>query len=827
MQERLDYTVGVKEKFTRFVLRPIGLEKVEVKNSTMEDEVVRVEDYYEIQYPVRREFLKQNDISRVPLEQAGFHQIYTPFERDRVDSSAFISTPHKIFTYAKTFFEIEEEGLYNFRIRTCGALKIWVNGQLGYSFAPYTRNHGSESAFSLHLQQGVNEIIVYYEDLAERDVNFYFELINDNTRDIHGFLEVDFNVKEYRDVEHLLYCAALERDIFKEGNITLQFHNLCNDIDTHLRIRINPPLSLVTDGAQDGNITDFIVGDINIQIKKGQREVTLGKVEEIPSAGLTRFELGVQLSSGQWLTRTLTGSIYDSQHFTGLVKEENIKERKQSALQYFSELNLEDINVGLVNVFLEKSQNIDIYQKYLSAFRLIEEKGDCADFILAPLLCIYTKYSKRFPEEFHQIMKKIALEFRYWIDEPGNDVMWYFSENHALLFHVSQYLAGALYKDDQFIMSQRSGEKQYQIGKQRLEEWFEKFFQVGFSEWNSTTYFPIDCIGFFALYISAPDTSIKKLAQLALDYTFKLIALNYHGGTMTSTFGRVYEHNLKAMQLGEVSNIIQIASNKGYFNNSLRASALFAISDYEPPHECRRLLCEEADIALHAEYLQGDNCAYTYLYKTKQYSLASAISYKPYQNGHQQHVINISLGDSTVLWINNPGEAEFSGKSRPSYWAGNDVLPMIRQYKNTLFAHYKLNNSDYKFIHLYLPFWDLDEIIEEQNFIFLRKEDSYCGLFFSNPLRRVCESSVYGREIRADGEDQYVLVKLSSQPESTNFATFMEHFKAHKINFDKGILHYSDFQHGEFMFIDDELVLNGAPVLYKQDYTIFYNEERE
>ena len=138
-----------------------------------------------------------------------------------------------------------------------------------------------------------------------------------------------------------------------------------------------------------------------------------------------------------------------------------------------------------------------------------------------------------------------------------------------------------------------------------------------------------------------------------------------------------------------------------------------------------------------------------------------------------------------------------------------------------------MNNSDYKFIHLYLPFWDLDEIIEEQNFIFLRKEDSYCGLFFSNPLRRVCESSVYGREIRADGEDQYVLVKLSSQPESTNFATFMEHFKAHKINFDKGILHYSDFQHGEFMFIDDELVLNGAPVLYKQDYTIFYNEERE
>ena len=27
------------------------------------------------------------------------------------------------------------------------------------------------------------------------------------------------------------------------------------------------------------------------------------------------------------------------------------------------------------------------------------------------------------------------LGFRYWLDEPGNDVMWYWSENHVLCFH--------------------------------------------------------------------------------------------------------------------------------------------------------------------------------------------------------------------------------------------------------------------------------------------------------------------------------------------------------------------------------------------------------
>ena len=38
---------------------------------------------------------------------------------------------------------------------------------------------------------------------------------------------------------------------------------------------------------------------------------------------------------------------------------------------------------------------------------------------------------------------RAILGYRYWMDEPGNDVQWYFSENHALLFHTAAYLAGA------------------------------------------------------------------------------------------------------------------------------------------------------------------------------------------------------------------------------------------------------------------------------------------------------------------------------------------------------------------------------------------------
>ena len=48
------------------------------------------------------------------------------------------------------------------------------------------------------------------------------------------------------------------------------------------------------------------------------------------------------------------------------------------------------------------------------------------------------------------------------------------------------------------VTSGRQGSQQYELGKQRLLQWFDQFEHYGFSEWNSTTYLPIDLIGFSA-----------------------------------------------------------------------------------------------------------------------------------------------------------------------------------------------------------------------------------------------------------------------------------------------------------------------------------------
>ena len=114
------------------------------------------------------------------------------------------------------------------------------------------------------------------------------------------------------------------------------------------------------------------------------------------------------------------------------------------------------------------------------------------------------------------------LEYRYWIDEPGDDVMWFFSENHALLFHSCQYLAGGFLKDKVFVNSGLTGIEQQQKARKLLEECFEGFFAEFITEWNSSAYIPVDALGLGMLYeLTQPDDPLHEKAKKALDMIFR------------------------------------------------------------------------------------------------------------------------------------------------------------------------------------------------------------------------------------------------------------------------------------------------------------------
>ncbi|WP_147041521.1 hypothetical protein, partial [Marinococcus halophilus] len=670
------------------------------------------EEYRQIEYPLRTQYLQQRNKNEYP-EEDDFQNIYFPFENNRFDFSSFITTPHILETNAKTFIKVKKNQTLPFQLTTCGSIDIWVNKEHQVAFSPFTRNIPSTQNIHLSLQAGENEIVIKLEDMAERDVNYYFEFIYLGKEDIESYIPINEDPIAVEQAENFLDNLYFEKDIYKTDKLTLKAPaHLGERLEPHMHVQINKNKLINPIFTSERSFPEFYI-ELN-----EENNINLGDIAEYNLSGVNEFSFGLKISDDVYVYRTLTVSLLLEQP-SPLNMEEDLETRKTEALSYFANLNQADINVGIARLMFYEYCDEQTEQALRSCFQEIEQKEDCADFRLAPLMAIYLKKRHLLAVPLQEEIKALALDFRYWIDEPGNDAMWYFSENHAFLFHVSQYFAGYAFTQDVFNVSKRLGEEQYVLGKSRLLHWFENFFEYGFAEWNSTTYLPIDLIGFYTLYEAAPDKEIQHLAKQALDKTFKIIAINIHGKTMVSTYGRVYEHDLKAMENSEVANISFMLWGEGYFNHSLRAPVWFCLSEYTPPAMQDIVHLNEKQAVL-AEYTQGIKNIYSYVYKTKPYSLASTINLSPYEKGHQQHVMNISLGvENTTMWINHPGESAFSGKNRPSYWAGNGRCPFVRQHHNTLIMKYKLHEEDYNFVHVYLPIWDIDEMEITNNWLFV------------------------------------------------------------------------------------------------------------
>jgi len=97
-------------------------------------------------------------------------------------------------------------------------------------------------------------------------------------------------------------------------------------------------------------------------------------------------------------------------------------------------------------------------QVILESIRRINGRGDCSDFDLVGLLGLMYRHtgSSLFPSQLRQPLEECVLGFKYWHDEAGPnglgspDAMCYTTENHSILFHTCEILAGQLYPDRSF-----------------------------------------------------------------------------------------------------------------------------------------------------------------------------------------------------------------------------------------------------------------------------------------------------------------------------------------------------------------------------------------
>lgn len=198
----------------------------------------------------------------------------------------------------------------------------------------------------------------------------------------------------------------------------------------------------------------------------------------------------------------------------------------------------------------------EIYTLLTKQTEYMNNRFDCADFRAQMLFKIYKDCT--LSERCKILIKDAFLNFKYFIDEPGDDSMCYWSENHQILFAVSEYLAGQEWPDEVFTNNSISGREHMEKAKNRIDAWMHQRFDFGFSEYLSNNYLAEDIAPMANFIAYAKDNKRVEQMKIIMDILWLDVALNSVNNRFVAVSSRMYGNNKAANCIG---NSIQCAMN--------------------------------------------------------------------------------------------------------------------------------------------------------------------------------------------------------------------------------------------------------------------------
>ena len=208
--------------------------------------------------------------------------------------------------------------------------------------------------------------------------------------------------------------------------------------------------------------------------------------------------------------------------------------------------------------FLDDSyfKNTDLISSNLEgALERIDVREDCADFTANALIRFYLENEERLEEVNKEQIKKTLINFKYWMDQVDGrvDSMCHWSENHQILFAVSEYLVGQTWPNEIFADG-NNGSKHKEFAKERINAWMEQRYYYGFNEYYSNNYYPEDIapMANFIQFASLDDQDMIDRMKIIMDIVWLDIAtqsykyVDENGNTQyafMSASGRMYMDN--------------------------------------------------------------------------------------------------------------------------------------------------------------------------------------------------------------------------------------------------------------------------------------------
>lgn len=180
---------------------------------------------------------------------------------------------------------------------------------------------------------------------------------------------------------------------------------------------------------------------------------------------------------------------------------------------------------------------------FAEQFAEIEAWEDTTDFDVLYFLNLLYGARDQLPAETVAAIEEQLTGFEYWYTEPTPadvvDDKYYWSENHRIIFHTDEYLAGQALPEATF-QDGRTGAEHQEEARERILTWLDEKVRFGFTEWHSDVYYQKDVTPLLSLVEWADDEEVAARAEMVLDLVLFDLAAHLQEGNFGATHGRSY-----------------------------------------------------------------------------------------------------------------------------------------------------------------------------------------------------------------------------------------------------------------------------------------------
>ncbi|WP_218013855.1 hypothetical protein [Rubellimicrobium rubrum] len=802
------------QPLTAWRVSPIAEERFDVPPRPMKGEMdpffflTKEKNFIPHEYPCRTDFADRFR-GRRPDERAtpGDMRTILGFGSPRLDLSGFWFRPTRLAARAEAVILCDSAGRARLRLATCGGSILRVNGTEVLWTAEYKRNFETMTEVEVDLPEGESLVELFLDDLAERDTRFYAQLDWLEGPPAQAGIRIEGDPDHAAAVEAALEAMHFPRVSHDGGPVALVLPRPL-PVDTQATIRVEG---------------DFMSHDpfppIQVTLPAGADRLEVGQAENLP-ADFRHFD--VTLAVPGFAASRVFGT--EISHPQGPVPA-TLAERTQETLQAVASGGEADTVRAIARLALADG-GPETRAMIEASLPRIDDCWDCADFALVPLLWCRMRFANLLGDDLCARTDQTILGYRYWMDEPGDDVQWYFSENHALLFHTAAHLGGHLLPDATFTRSGRKGSEQSAVGAERLRAWLDHFEAWEMAEFNSAPYFPIDLKGLTALYALSPDADIRERAGRGIARLVEIVANSAHRGVLTGAQGRSYEHTLRASRTLELSAIGRMLWGTGSYGSRFHATPQLALClrdhGLELPDLASRAIWDGGD-AQEWTFAQGqDRIAKLYHHKTRDHAMGSIAAYRWGEWGYQETLVHARLGTDpdAQVWINHPGEVIHSGYGRPSYWGGSASVPRVQQYRDLALVVFDGVPPQPDFTHAFFPAAAFDRAEATGDTAWASAGHGRLMLRASGALSGVTEGPSARCELRLAGRSGWWLLRLGSERLHGAAEAFATRFARITPSGTDGDITVEDPDYGPVRFLADGTVEAEGRRLDPADWTV-------